>query len=250
MLLEPSPARRDDDFWVLFLTPVLAGVLHDQERFDEAEHFYRQALEGRRRRNPDDRFAINARNNLARVLVKQDNLDEAESLYREQLDVQRRVHGPDGVATLRAMNVLAWFLKDRGPEKLAEAEDLAREATSLARSTHAQDDRLTFRIADTLAVILHMRGKNEEAVSVFEEVPAAARKPVGNERWPFAVSLTHHVEALAELTGRTDVKIEDDEDIESLAEALIELYEAWGKPQKAAEYRDLLPEAEEFRDSD
>jgi anion-transporting ArsA/GET3 family ATPase len=33
---------------------------------------------------------------------------------------------------------------------------------------------------------------------------------------------------------------EEDEEIELVVENLIELYEAWGKPEKAAEYRALL----------
>ncbi|MHC4211225.1 MAG: tetratricopeptide repeat protein [Planctomycetota bacterium] len=239
-----------DNYWVLFVTRSLALVLADRGELDEAERYFRQALEGRRRTNPDDADAHSERENLAEFLRHRGKLDEAEALYREQLEIQRRVHGPDGPVTLITMNTLAWLLKDRGPEKLAEAESLVREATSRARSALDEDDQLAFQLPDTLAVILHLRGENEQAVSVFEEVVAAARESVGGERWHIVASIRYYVEALAELTGRTDLKVEDYEDLQSVLEALIELYDAWGRPAKAAEYRALLPEAEDDKASD
>ncbi|MHC4826392.1 MAG: protein kinase domain-containing protein [Planctomycetota bacterium] len=227
----------------------LADIEWDHGDLDEAERLLRHRIEVEQSVR-GEAGALFTMNRLASRLAEKKDFDGAESLWRERLDIQRREFGNDDKRTLQSMNQLAWFLKDRGPEELAEAEDLAREATSLARSALGENDRLTFQIADTLAVILQMRGKNEEAVSVFEDVVFAARQAVGDERWHTAMTTTHFVEALAELTGRMDLKVEDPEDVERVLEALIALYEAWGKPAKAAEYRALLPEAEYVRDSD
>jgi tetratricopeptide (TPR) repeat protein len=226
---------------VLFAKQGLGWALRDLDRLEEARMVLREVLDGR---EPDSIYGREARQQLAGVLIRMDRHDEAEQLYREQVDIQRRVHGPQGIATLYTTSVLASFLKDRGPEKLAEAEDLARQATSLSRSAFGEDDELTIHLANILAVILHMRGKSEQAVSAFEDVVAAARRTTGGDGWHTTVSATHYVQALVDLTGRTDVTVEDFQDTQQIVETLIVLYDAWGRSARAAEYRALLRVAE------
>ncbi len=139
------------------------------------------------------------------------------------------------------MNRLAWELKDLGPDWIAEAEELAREATSLARGAFGEEDPLTHMIADTLAVVLHRRGKNDEAIVEFEKLALAAIATAGDDHWFTAMSAVPYGRCLLELGRYEDAEevllaVHDSGD-ESALEALADLYDAWGRPEKAAEYR-------------
>ena len=162
------------------------------------------------------------------------------------------------------MNDLAWFLKDRGPAKLEEAEDLARRATSLCRSTLNEQDRLTPMTMDTLALTLESQGRHEDAVPVFADAMAAAEAAVGEERWFTLVSPTEYARALTAIhrypeaesmlrsayEGRAKMSGPDHDATQSVIVALADLYDAWGKPKKAAEYRALVREAKEGKAPD
>ncbi len=232
--------------WALF---VLGGYLRTYDRLDEAEALLREAWDHFQRALGEDNFyVLIAMRRLAEVYQDQGKFVEAESLWRQRLVLQRSKLGDDHRHALWSMNQFAWFLKDRGPEQLAEAEDLARETVSLCRSALGDEDQLTRMTMDTLAVILHKRAKNEAAVSMFEDVVAAARR-AGVEHPHTAISLAHYVEALIELSGFADVNIEDPADPKQVLHALADLYDAWGKPEKATEYRALLREVEEVEAS-
>ena len=113
-------------------------------------------------------------------------------------------------------------------------------------------------IEDTLAVLLHLRGKNEDAVLEFEQLAAAAEDLAGKDRWFTVMSSVHYGRCLLELQrfndaesvlqtvydGFKDLNGEDHENTRSALAAIIKLYDAWGKPEKAAEYRALLQESE------
>ena len=128
------------------------------------------------------------------------------------------------------------------PEKLVEAESLARDATSVARSTYGQDDKLTIMLADTLAVCLGLRGNCEAALVEFEQSAAAARISAGDELWCEAMSCAAYGRCLFRLDQFKEAEnvllAAYDAADESAREALIDLYDAWGKPDMAAKYRD------------
>ncbi|MHC4219580.1 MAG: tetratricopeptide repeat protein [Planctomycetota bacterium] len=245
-----------DETWV---TQAAAGelgeVLRRQGRLNEARSELRKTLEVRRRiYGPEDAKTLTTITQLARIARAQGDMDETERLYRESVEGYRHAFGVDHPSTLRAMNQLAWFLKDRGSQKLADAEELAREATSLCRSALGEDDRLTIMIADTLAVVLQMQGRNQEAVDTFDEVFTSARMSLGDDHWFTAGSPAHYARALAALrrhaeaetllldvyAGLGDLNGPDHDSTRAAVAALIELYESWGKPEKAAQYRALI----------
>ncbi len=222
----------------------LGVVMEKQGEPEAAEKWLRQAYEGRRRvlgeTHSSTLWSMQA---LADVLSNVGKLDDAETLYRRVLECRRNKLGDTHRNTLDAINVLAWFLKDlEEPEKLVEAESLARDTTSLARSTYGPDDELTIMLADTLAVVLGLRGNCEAALVEFEQAAAAARDSAGEEPWCAAMSCAAYGRCLITLEH-----FEDAQDVllaaydaadESAREALIDLYNAWGKPETAAEYRD------------
>jgi tetratricopeptide (TPR) repeat protein/tRNA A-37 threonylcarbamoyl transferase component Bud32 len=225
----------------------LGRLKQDLGHLQEAEDLFREVVDIQREvlREGHPHTLINM-DMLASLLAERGKLDEAQSVWRDRLDIQGRVLGDDDPNTLRSMNKLARFLKDY-EEKLPEAEDLTRQATSLARSALSEDDQLTIDIADTLAVVLYLRGRNEEAILEFERVAAAARKTAGHDRWLTLMSAAYYGRCLIALE-----RFEEAESVlltaynggnESAGEALVHLYDAWGKPEEAEEYRGLPREA-------
>ena len=86
----------------------------------------------------------------------------------------------------------------------------------------------------------------------------------GDERWFTAMSSMHYGECLIDLaryegaesvllttyTGFKDLNGEQDENTQSALAALADLYDTWGKPEKAAEWRTKLPTEQEAVASD
>ena len=88
--------------------------------------------------------------------------------------------------------------------------------------------------------MLHLRGKNQEAIVEFDAIAAAVTK-TADDRWFMSFSALQYGQCLAALGHYEDAEavfraILDDGD-ESSIEALIDLYDAWGKPEKGNEFR-------------
>jgi serine/threonine protein kinase/tetratricopeptide (TPR) repeat protein len=153
-----------------------------RQDYVEAEAILAEGIEHRAestgKHNPQLLFL---RVNLARALKGQLRFDDAEHHYRLVVEGWRSVLPGGPRDTVVALNEVAWFLKDREPEKLAEAEELAREAVAIASDVDGDHARLTLRARDTLAVVLHLRGKNDEAVLEFEQVATAGPSIVSRE---------------------------------------------------------------------
>ncbi|MHC5048786.1 MAG: tetratricopeptide repeat protein [Planctomycetota bacterium] len=154
----------------------------NQKRYDEAESVLAEGIgHGADSIGEHHPQILYLRTNLARALKEQLRFDDAEHHYRLVVEGWRSVLPGGPRDTVVALNEVAWFLKDREPEKLAEAEELAREAVAIASDVDGDHARLTLRARDTLAVVLHLRGKNDEAVLEFEQVATAGPSIVSRE---------------------------------------------------------------------
>jgi len=226
-----GPILGGDADMVLFAKQGLGWALRDQDRLEEARVVLQEVLDGR---ETDSIYGRDARYNLAGVLVKMNRLQEAEVLYRAQLAIQRRVHGSESPAALLATDFLASFLKDRGPRELAEAEELARTTLAIARSVRGEDDQMTWLIADTMAVVLYLQGKHEEAVTEFEQVAAAGLTSMSSVQYGRCLTKLERFEQAETVLLASPNGVNED-----ARQALTDLYDAWRKPEKAAEYRAL-----------
>jgi tetratricopeptide (TPR) repeat protein len=248
VLREAKPESwASDNSFTLLLMLIYGFVLRDEGQLAEGEEWLERALEGRRRvlgeTHPENLRTLHV---LARSADARGDKVEAVARYQEFVDLTRSVDRLETRGAVQAMNALAWLLQERGdPESLAEAEGLARKALTGAPRALDSDDRLNLMIADTLAVVLHLRGNNDAAIMEFEQVAGKGA------RWGSSV---HHGRCLTELERfeEAEAVLLDayNGDKEPALEALIDLYDAWGKPEKAAEYRELLQEAQDAIDSD
>jgi len=226
------------NYWVLFVTRELAIVLRDRGQIAQAEALFRQTIPNWLDMKQYGNGSWDLWN-LANLLLDDGRGVEAEDPLRNYIDIRTEVFGSDDSFKYRAMNLLAWILKDLGDSQLAEAESIAREARDGQSKLLGPEADATLTTADTLAVVLHMRRKNKEAIVEFEAIAAA--KKTADDRWFMNCSALQYGQCLAALSRYEDAEavflaIRDDGD-ESAIEPLIDLYDAWGKPELADPFR-------------
>ena len=154
-------------------------------------------------------------NDLAMVMQAQGDYDEAEAKYREALAINRKLHRSEHPDVASALGNLAFLLSDQGAYE--EAAKWHSESVAILEKTLDEGHWHTANAKAHYANCLTKLGRYQEA----EELLLAAH-PVFRS-------------VMGEQNMRTQRAIR----------LLIELYEAWSKPEKAAEYRALLEETEQ-----
>ncbi len=190
----------------------LGRLLRETGDLEGAERLYRQGLEIWRARfgegAPRVAFMMN---NLGVVLLEQGELDEAARYLRRALAVRRDKLAPDSPD-------IGWSLVGLGRlylarEDLGRAEPLIQEAVDLYERTFEGPHWRTAEARTLLGEIRQRQGRYEEAELLLVE-------------------------------GYEVVASEFDADHRRTRDALeriVRLYEAWGQPEAAAEYRGRLP---------
>ena len=195
-----------------------AGLLGDLERPAEAEKLYRQVLEVRQRvLGDEDPATLQSMNHLAGLYHKQDRNEEAEPLLRQVLEVHRREHGEEHSATIVAMVNVASALRDMG--KLDQAEALFRTAIETAKRILPAGDRMIAKYQSAYGACLTKLERYQEAQE----------------------HLLGAYERLKETLGEGE---------QQTLQRLVELYEAWGNSDQAAQWRAKLPETTEVSEGE
>jgi tetratricopeptide (TPR) repeat protein len=208
--------------------PNTATTLHDlalieatRSDFPSAESMFRQVLESHRKAL-GDRHPILATtlNNLSRVLREQKRSDEAAAALQDALDIARAAFGGDHqLVAIYSINLASLRLTQERP---AAAEALLREA-------------LRVRVRSPQLVPGRRRTFLEDDWSI-----GATRSLLGAS----LVGLARYDEAEAVLLeARRDLDAlprPHDRELKATLARLAGLYDAWGKPDKASEYRALL----------
>ena len=211
----------------------LGLVLEDLGRFEESIEMHRQALEQRvTHSGRETQHVAQSMNNLATLLTHSGDGDAAEPFYRESLEIRRAVHGDGHPAVATALNNLGLFLRDRedldGPEnhpslaavlrtlghalilggRAAQAEAPLSESVAIYESSLGEEDYRTIRARATLGSSFTARGLYAEAEQLL----------------------------VASYDLLSSVHPDRPSQLERTSELLGELYEAWGKPDRAAEF--------------
>jgi eukaryotic-like serine/threonine-protein kinase len=191
------------------------GVLYNLEGRDEqAEPLLVKVLETRRRvlgaEHPD---TLDIMDDLAGLRQGQGKYDEAAALLASVVDARRRALGPTHPDTLEAMSSLADVRLDQ--KKFADAEPLLREA--LAGYDKSASDPWNQHWSQSL-LGASLTGQHKFA-----------------EAEPFLV------DGYRGMTQQEDASsIANQTEIGKAGQRIVELYESWGKPEKAAEWRQKL----------
>jgi len=232
------------------LIAMLAFVQRAAGKLDSAEALSREAL-GKYAAMGDDgaRGAARTLNNLAFLLRAKGELPEAEQLYRTALDDYAPWRNPPETRTL--LGNLASVLWDQGKhpevfEPLSEILRLAREEWPLG---HWRVGSAAVALGDYFSRL----GRPTDAEPYLRETLESYREALGPDHgWTFnARSLLganlaqqgryRESETLlvSGFEGLLTAAGAQDSFTEAARQRLVEMYELWGNPEKAAQYRDV-----------
>jgi serine/threonine protein kinase/Tfp pilus assembly protein PilF len=229
---------------------LMGRLVMDQGKLAECEPYYREALEGRRRVLGDDHHeTLMSINNMGFLLHIQGKLAEAEPYYGEVAQGCRRALGDDHPHTLVAINNFGALLMERG--KLDEAEPYVREALEGRRRVFGDDHPHTLMSIINMGALLENQAKFEEGYALLVPAVAVARRVLPREHAVTGGVISQHGALLSALGRPAEAEVDLLEAYEILTavvgadhyrsqktvQALVDLYEAWGKPDKAQEWR-------------
>ena len=227
-----------------------ALLLADTGRYEEAEDLYRESLAIRRTVFGDEHLAVaTGLKNLALLLTTMGRYEEAEPLYREALDLGRRLPGST-LALATTMNNLADLLASW--QRCDEAAPLARAALEIRRGRDPNHPRLASSLlvlGRSLAECGDAAGAQpllRESLSLY-----GRRQPVNHLKIARAqselggclIDLDRFEEAeelLLESFSRVrDGGVRHPVLSRETRTRIINLYDAWGRPDAAAPYLDM-----------
>ncbi len=193
---------------------------------------------------------------LAYLRLVQGDPAEAQKLLEEALPRARKRLGPDNFLTLFIQRVLVRALAEEG--RLVEAEALGKETLNARLSTRAnQDDVGTGRTLLYLGRVLVEESKQDEAEPRLQEALTIFRKDASIKarpelagqaaNWLGVIQLARKAYPQAEalmLPGSerffaADVEMSPHERRLAVGH-IVELYQAWGKPEQTAEWQKRL----------
>jgi serine/threonine protein kinase len=188
----------------------LVAAYLELERYDQAEPLLVDLLEARRRKLGDKDMQTTATiNNLAHLYLTTERYEQAEPLFREALAIRREIEGDHPRTLISAYNLGNLYSQT---DRHEQAEPLYREALEGFERVYGQDHPYVLLTINSLA-----------------------RNLISLERFPDAEALA------ADSYERHRARYgPDDEEVEATVELLAELYEAWGRPEQAAKWRDRL----------
>jgi tetratricopeptide (TPR) repeat protein len=231
----------------------LATVYQDEGKYEQAESLNVKVLEVRQRvlgmEHPD---TLTSMNNLATVYQNEGKYEQAEPLYTELLELQRRLLGEQHPYTLLSMNNLALLYRHQG--KYIQAELLFTKVLEGRRRALGSGHPDTLISTNDLALLYLYRQKYSEAEGLLREVLKTEEQRMShswarfNSQSMLGASLAgqkKYAEAEPLLLSGYEGMLQREATIpaasriklEQARKWIVQLYQDWGKPEKAAEWR-------------
>ena len=219
--------------------------------YREAEGLYRRALEMRRGENrPDHPSVANTLHNLGVLYYTVGDLSRSEPLLQEALAIREHTYGLENTRVASALTSLGRLLHARG--KHAEAEDLYVKALRIRLVLGVEDSSAGALNTLDLGQLHLDTGRLETAEPLVVEALEILRRKKPPAAWEIARAesvfgaclvqrgryqdaeekLLGSYRRLAEARGKQTIHTRD------ARRRLAKLYDAWGKPEQAATYRD------------
>ena len=231
----------------------LADLYDQLGMYPQAEALHVQVLDIRRRTlRPDHPSILEAMHGLAWTYIADGRYADGVKLLVETIEGERRVLGPDHPETLSSIADAACLYQRQG--KYEVAVQYASQALSGRRRALGPGDSDTMDSAADLALSYQSQGKFAESEALAREAVEFDRKKrqdewqrfraesllgaslSGQKKYPEAEPLLlkgYH--GMAALQDR--MAVSDRYHLDRAREWLVQLYEAWGKPDKALEWR-------------
>ena len=193
---------------------------------------------------------------LALLYYMQGKIGEAEALFTKAIELARRILGDENPIILGFMHDLGvWYLS---VGRDVEAETLLIKALEGRRRVLGEEHPDT---QASMGMVYLKRGHYDKAEPLLVKVLENKRREEGQELPPiiamYNLALVHHRQGhydkaepllLEHLETSQRALIEGHPDTVAVMNELIKLYEAWGKPQKAQEWRSKLPRKKETKE--
>lgn len=235
----------------------LAMLYYDQGKYPAAASLLKRVIELRRSTlGEDNDQTLKSMGALAEVYETEGKHAEAESLCIRTLAAQRRVLGEEHPDTVQTMIDLAEIRRNEG--NYAQAEPLALKSIEIRRRKTPQDPDM----AESLALLADLRLRERryteaehqlrESVNILERLAPQARTwGYYNARSRLGASLAgqnkyQEAEPLL-ISGfegmferRARIAAYNRPELERAGKRIVQLYEDWRKPDKAAEWRKKL----------
>ncbi len=231
----------------------LANLLHATGEYEEAELLHRQTLALRRKLLGYDHVDVTTSlNSLAAILHEKGDYEAAEPLFREALKLRRKRLGQYHPRVAVPLTGLAVVLREKGDLEAAEAT--FRESLELHRRTLPEGHPNTAHPLHWLGALLCDKGKHEEAEPLLREAIDLRRQGLPKGHWRTAMAendLGACLTSLARFEEAEPLLINSylvidnkygagGERIQKALHRIVELYEKWGRPDKAEPYRKLM----------
>ena len=192
---------------------------------------------------------------LAMLLYKKGDLQDAESLLRESLEIHRKLLGDLHPDVAISLNNLGGILFEMGDYE--EAESLYRECLEILRKSFHDEHPYVASTLDNLAKLLVAKRDYTGAEILYRKAIEIRLKVLSENHWLMARTFNRLGECLTHLKSYKEAEPllldsyhqlnekrsgNDKYTIKAL-NRIIKLYEVWGKPEKVAEYKALLPDS-------
>ncbi len=222
-------------------------------KYPQAEALLSQTLEIRRRvLGPEHPGTLRTSSYLAYTYAAVSKYAQAETLFNQDLEIQRRVRGPQNEDTLTTLTHMAYLYEVE--QKYGAAETSAAQALAGRRLILGPEHPATAASEADLAEAYESEGKFTQSESLAREAEAfqRAKQPdnwqlfwtesllgaslAGEKKYIEAEPLL--LEGYRGMVERKDrMPIPKLRDLNSAHEWIVQMYVAWGKPEKAAEWR-------------
>jgi eukaryotic-like serine/threonine-protein kinase len=224
-----------------------------QGKYGQAEALQRHTLEIRRRvLGPDHPDTLVSMNNLADDYTDERKYTQAEALFSQTLEIGRRVLGAEHPYTLTFLSGLASMYQGQG--KYALAEVYAAQALAGRRHALKAEHPDTMVSAADLALAYQSQGKFAASEPLAREAMEVSRKNrpddwqgfraeslvgaslAGQKKYGEAEPLL--IEGYQGMVARESRMTAGNRyHLDRAREWIVELYQAWDKPEKAAEWK-------------
>ena len=250
--LELRDQLSDESGDMVFNLNNLASALMYSGRFEEAEDLYRRGLEIRRRlpgeRDEDTRVSTSLRS-LGAVLLARGEFETAEPYLREALEIRRREYGELDTRVTSVLDLLGRVRFARGDRW--EAEELLRRSRRIRSSRLGEDHAEVAWTDRNFAVLLLDQEEIPTARALLERANRRLRSALPEEHWRIA-AMDVALGALLSAEGRyaeaepcliggyehlRSVRGEYTNYTRDARRWIYELYDAWGRPEKAAPFK-------------
>jgi hypothetical protein len=231
----------------------LAAVSGDQGKYAQAEALDRHAFELRSRvLGPEHPEALMSMSNLASDYSYERKYPQAEALFAQTLEAKRRITGSQSRHTLNTLSDAAFMYQREG--KYALAESYAAELLAAWRHNLGAQSAVTMEAAADLVLAQLSQRKFAESEPLAREAVEFNLKTqpddwqrfraesllggslAGQKKYAEAEPLL--LEGYQGMQARKDlIAVPERYHLDRAREWLVELYNAWGKPDKAATWR-------------